>query len=90
MQYRSIVGSLLQAPWACGYAFLALVAYICRSWTSIQLITSTLHFFSLFLIHHLPESPRWLIVTNRVDEAEKIIRKARVSGKNVKLNNYPI
>uniref|UniRef100_A0A915NVG3 MFS domain-containing protein n=1 Tax=Meloidogyne floridensis TaxID=298350 RepID=A0A915NVG3_9BILA len=75
VQYRSIVGSLLQAPWACGYAFLALVAYIFRSWTSIQLITSTLHFFALFLVHHLPESPRWLIVTNRVDEAEKIIRK---------------
>jgi len=36
VQYRSIVGSLLQAPWACGYAFLALVAYIFRSWTSIQ------------------------------------------------------
>ncbi|CAK5074564.1 unnamed protein product [Meloidogyne enterolobii] len=77
VQYRSIVGSLLQAPWACGYAFLALVAYIFRSWTSIQLITSTLHFFALFLVHHLPESPRWLIVTNRVDEAEKIIRKLR-------------
>ncbi|KAL7080351.1 hypothetical protein ACQ4LE_000392 [Meloidogyne hapla] len=81
VQYRSIVGSLLQAPWACGYAFLALVAYLFRSWTSIQLITSTLHFFALFLVHHLPESPRWLIVTNRVDEAEKIIRKHVISTK---------
>ncbi|KAK6027543.1 hypothetical protein OSTOST_06423 [Ostertagia ostertagi] len=26
-EYRSIVGSLLQAPWACGYAFLALRYY---------------------------------------------------------------
>ncbi|KAL3115983.1 hypothetical protein niasHT_007283 [Heterodera trifolii] len=76
MQYRSVVGSLLQAPWACGYAFLALVAYIWRSWTSIQLITTVFHLLALFLIHHLPESPRWLIATNRVDEAEKIIRKA--------------
>uniref|UniRef100_A0A914HBQ3 Major facilitator superfamily (MFS) profile domain-containing protein n=1 Tax=Globodera rostochiensis TaxID=31243 RepID=A0A914HBQ3_GLORO len=76
MQYRSVVGSLLQAPWACGYAFLALVAYIWRSWTSIQLITTAFHLLALLLIHHLPESPRWLIATNRVDEAEKIIRKA--------------
>ncbi|CAD5212943.1 unnamed protein product [Bursaphelenchus okinawaensis] len=76
VKYRSIVGSLLQAPWACGYAFLALVAYICKSWSGIQMVTTVLHFLALFLIHHLPESPRWLIVMNRVDEAEKIIRKA--------------
>ncbi|KAI1709884.1 sugar transporter domain-containing protein [Ditylenchus destructor] len=76
VQYRSIVGSLLQAPWACGYAFLALVAYTLKSWVNIQLITTVLHFFALFLIHYLPESPRWLIVMNRVDDAEKIIRKA--------------
>uniref|UniRef100_A0A914C9G0 Major facilitator superfamily (MFS) profile domain-containing protein n=1 Tax=Acrobeloides nanus TaxID=290746 RepID=A0A914C9G0_9BILA len=75
-KYRSIVGCLLQAPWACGYAFLALVAYLCKSWVTIQLITCFLHFCALIFIHHLPESPRWLIVTNRVDEAEKIIRKA--------------
>lgn len=36
VKYRSIVGSLLQAPWACGYAFLALVAYITKSWVAIQ------------------------------------------------------
>ncbi|KAH7722766.1 CBN-OCT-2 protein, partial [Aphelenchoides avenae] len=76
VKYRSIVGSLLQAPWACGYAFLALVAYITKSWVAIQMITTVLHFFALFLIHYLPESPRWLIVMNKVDEAEKIIRKA--------------
>uniref|UniRef100_A0A7E4W5L9 MFS domain-containing protein n=1 Tax=Panagrellus redivivus TaxID=6233 RepID=A0A7E4W5L9_PANRE len=76
VKYRSIVGSLLQAPWACGYAFLALVAYLCKSWTQIQLITSCLHLCALILLHFLPESPRWLIVMNRIDEAAKIIRKA--------------
>lgn len=37
-EYRSIVGSLLQAPWACGYAFLALVAYLTKSWTAIHVL----------------------------------------------------
>jgi small-conductance mechanosensitive channel len=76
VKYRSLVGSLLQAPWALGYAFLALVAYLCKSWVKIQLVTTVLHFLALFLIHHLPESPRWLVVMNRIDEAERIIRRA--------------
>jgi OCT family organic cation transporter-like MFS transporter 4/5 len=76
VKYRSIVGSLLQAPWACGYALLAMIAYLCKSWKSIQLITSFLHLCALVLLHFIPESPRWLIVMNRIDEAALIIRKA--------------
>ncbi|CAD6193063.1 unnamed protein product [Caenorhabditis auriculariae] len=76
VKYRSIVGSLLQAPWACGYAFLALIAYMTKSWTAIHMITVFLHFFAMILIHFLPESPRWLILMDRVKDAEKIIRRA--------------
>uniref|UniRef100_A0A914WQR6 Major facilitator superfamily (MFS) profile domain-containing protein n=2 Tax=Plectus sambesii TaxID=2011161 RepID=A0A914WQR6_9BILA len=76
VKYRSMVGSLLQAPWACGYAFLALVAYMTKSWHTIQVISAVLHTASMILVHFLPESPRWLIVMNRVTEAENIIRSA--------------
>ncbi|KAF7635138.1 hypothetical protein Mgra_00005420 [Meloidogyne graminicola] len=75
-RYRAMVGSLLQAPWAVGYATLALIAYFCKSWQNIQLITAALHTLSICLICVLPESPRWLIVNNRVDEAENYIRRA--------------
>uniref|UniRef100_A0AC35F5I8 Major facilitator superfamily (MFS) profile domain-containing protein n=1 Tax=Panagrolaimus sp. PS1159 TaxID=55785 RepID=A0AC35F5I8_9BILA len=74
--YRAMVGSLLQAPWAVGYAFLALIAYFCKSWHYIQLITALLHTGSICLICVLPESPRWLIVNDRLVEAERYIRKA--------------
>ncbi|VDM78665.1 unnamed protein product [Strongylus vulgaris] len=82
VKYRSIVGSLLQAPWACGYAFLALVAYLTKSWTAIHMITVGLHCIALVFIHFLPESPRWLILMNRVEDAEKIIRKACKNNKS--------
>lgn len=35
-KYRAMVGSLLQAPWAVGYATLALIAYFSKSWQYIQ------------------------------------------------------
>uniref|UniRef100_A0A1I7XTJ4 MFS domain-containing protein n=1 Tax=Heterorhabditis bacteriophora TaxID=37862 RepID=A0A1I7XTJ4_HETBA len=84
VKYRSIVGSLLQAPWACGYAFLALIAYLTKSWTTIhvrnhvlnKMITVGLHCIALVFVHFLPESPRWLILVGRVEDAENIIRKA--------------
>lgn len=76
VKYRSIVGSLLQAPWACGYAFLALIAYQTKSWTSIHMVIVGIHVCSLCLIRYLPESPRWLILNDRVKDAEKIIRRA--------------
>ncbi|KHN82111.1 Organic cation transporter-like protein [Toxocara canis] len=76
MRYRAMIGSLLQAPWALGYAMLALIAYFCKSWQQIQLITAGLHTAAVLMVCVLPESPRWLIVNNRVEEAERYIRKA--------------
>lgn len=59
VRYRSIVGSLLQAPWALGYALLALVAYLSKSWDTIQMVTVVMHLLSIALLHLLPESPRY-------------------------------
>ncbi|CAJ0917626.1 unnamed protein product, partial [Mesorhabditis belari] len=76
VKYRAMIGSLLQAPWAVGYALLALLAYFCKSWKTIQTIAAGLHFCAVLIICTIPESPRWLIVSNRVAEAEEVIRKA--------------
>uniref|UniRef100_A0A8R1HN74 Major facilitator superfamily (MFS) profile domain-containing protein n=1 Tax=Caenorhabditis japonica TaxID=281687 RepID=A0A8R1HN74_CAEJA len=75
-KYRAMVGSMLQAPWALGYALLALIAYLTKSWKTIQVIAAGLHFLSIIFICSIPESPRWLMVQNRVSEAEEVIRKA--------------
>lgn len=72
--YRSTVGSFLQLPWAIGYTLLAGLAYLTRSWRTIQILTAMVHAVAIFLLCMVPESPRWLIVSNRVREAEVIIR----------------
>jgi len=74
--YRSTVGSLLQLPWAVGYTLLAGLAYWTRSWRTMQIITAAVHAVAVVLLCVVPESPRWLIVSNRVRDAEVIIRRA--------------
>ncbi|GMS82418.1 hypothetical protein PENTCL1PPCAC_4593 [Pristionchus entomophagus] len=76
IKYRSMVGSLLQAPWAVGYTLLALIAYLCKNWKVIQMICAIFHFVSVIFLCWLPESPRWLLVSDRLPEAEKVIRAA--------------
>ncbi|GMS84145.1 hypothetical protein PENTCL1PPCAC_6320, partial [Pristionchus entomophagus] len=77
-EYRSIVGSLMHAPWALGYALLALLGYLTKSWSAIHIAALSCHFIALIAIYFLDESPRWLIVQNKKShmiKAESIIRK---------------
>jgi hypothetical protein len=61
---------------------LAGVAYLVQDWVKLSLFTS-LPFFSYFLyLLIMPESPRWLLMKGRLEEALKILeRMARVNGK---------
>lgn len=58
-----------------------------RNWYSLSLATSVpfILLFSYWWI--IPESPRWLLSKNRIDEAEVIVQNmARVNGKIVPTN----
>ncbi|KAK0174417.1 hypothetical protein PV327_010186 [Microctonus hyperodae] len=61
--------------------------YILRNWYSLSLATSV-PFVLLFTYWWIiPESPRWLLSKNRIDEAEVIVQHmARINGKNVPKN----
>lgn len=71
-----MINGLLQASWGVGCIVLALVAYICQSWQHAQLTVAAFHIGALLMVCTLPESPRWLLVSNRVEEAERRIRRA--------------
>lgn len=78
-KYRNTVGYYVQISWGVVLLFpVALFAYYIRHWRYLQLAYSafglgTLLFYSERL---MPESPRWLILHERYDDAERVLYQA--------------
>ncbi|KAK7083076.1 hypothetical protein SK128_012595 [Halocaridina rubra] len=73
---RSYVGILLALPWALGTMAYPGIAYIIRDWYWLQVTMALPLVFLLPAAWLLDESPRWLIVRGRHEEALGIIQKA--------------
>ncbi|XP_042222762.1 steroid transmembrane transporter SLC22A24-like [Homarus americanus] len=83
-KYRSHVGSLYSIPWALGYMMLPGLAYLVRDWQMLQIALTIPNVFSIIYIWTLPESPRWLVVHGKKEEALKVLTKAAsVNGKTL-------
>ncbi|XP_068145259.1 organic cation transporter protein [Drosophila tropicalis] len=70
---RELVAILYQIPFNIGHASLAVFAYFIRTWRWFQF---SITIFSVVFIVYLclvPESPRWLFTTGRVDESIRIL-----------------
>ncbi|KAJ9586840.1 hypothetical protein L9F63_019559 [Diploptera punctata] len=86
-RYRTFAGMVICMFFALGLSLLALLGYLLRNWYTLSLATSVpfVLLFSYYWI--IPESPRWLLSKNRIDEAEEIVQTmARINGKKVSKN----
>ncbi|XP_043271399.1 organic cation transporter 1-like [Venturia canescens] len=86
-RYRTFAGMVICMFFATAMCLLALLGYLLRNWYSLSLATSVpfVLLFSYWWI--IPESPRWLLSKNRIDEAEVIVQHmARVNGRTVPTN----
>nr|XP_040572189.1 organic cation transporter protein-like [Lepeophtheirus salmonis] len=72
--YRTFAGMMICLFFAVALMILAGLAYIFNSWFSLALATSTPFVLLFSYWFFVPESPRWLLSYNRVEEAEVIIQ----------------
>ncbi|EZA57336.1 hypothetical protein DMN91_002573 [Ooceraea biroi] len=86
-RYRTFAGMVICMFFAIAMSLLALLGYMLRDWFSLSLATSVPFIFLFGYYWIIPESPRWLLSKNRIDEAEVIVQNmARINGKTVPTN----
>ncbi|XP_071133797.1 organic cation transporter protein-like [Mytilus edulis] len=72
---RSWAGLVFEFFWAAGAMILALAAYLIRDWRHLNLVMSVPPVLFLSYIWLVPESPRWLLIKGKIQEAEAILEK---------------
>nr|XP_053656596.1 organic cation transporter protein-like [Cherax quadricarinatus] len=73
---RSVAGVMLIVPWSMGMVAWGGLAYLLREWRMLQLTVSLTCFIFLPVLLFIDESPRWLAVQGRHQQAIKVLQKA--------------
>ena len=72
---RDVISAVFHIPFTTGHILLAAVGYIIRDYVYFQLFISLVNVILLFYICLLPESPRWLLVMNKTEQAVCLMEK---------------
>ncbi|XP_055634803.1 carcinine transporter [Toxorhynchites rutilus septentrionalis] len=80
--YRSFVTVMTCTFYTVGLMMLAGVTYLVRDWVKLTLYTSVPFLLYFLYLLVMPESPRWLLMKGKLEEALQILEKmAKVNGK---------
>ncbi|XP_023211273.1 organic cation transporter protein-like [Centruroides sculpturatus] len=81
---RCIIGMICGIFFSVALIVYTAAAYLLRDWFYISLMCSVPFIPILAYWWFVPESPRWLVSQNRIDEAEEIVQKiAKVNKKTI-------
>lgn len=72
---RDVVSALFHVPFTTGHILLAGIGYLIRDYTYFQLTISLSNVILLFYICVLPETPRWLLATNKTEQAIALMER---------------
>ncbi|CAH0603079.1 unnamed protein product [Chrysodeixis includens] len=82
--YRSFVTVMTCVFYTLGLILLSVITYLLRDWRSLALATSVPFFLYYLYWFVLPESPRWLLMREKLEEANIVLKTiARVNGKDL-------
>jgi len=81
VQYKTLAGVMIQAPFAVGMAVLSWFASYIKDWSTLQWIASAFTFIQLIFWWFTPESPRWLMAAGKNKKAQVIIDQAAKMNK---------
>ncbi|KAK7078545.1 hypothetical protein SK128_015727 [Halocaridina rubra] len=80
--YRSVCGIMIAAFFAVGIGIFSVLAASVSDWRTLSFICSVCGILFMLLPCYVPESPRWLIIHGRRDEAKAVLEHiARRNGK---------
>lgn len=74
-QYRGTAGAVLEIFWGITVIMMAGIAYLLPNWRHIQIAISVPSAVAVFYIWLVPESLRWLMLKNRIEDARKIVTR---------------
>ena len=80
-QHRTVTSALVNISWSAGTLILVLLAHFIRDWRHLQLAFFIFSLTSVVFFFLVIESPRWLLVSGRADEAvDAVMRIAKING----------
>jgi len=68
---RAMLSMIIWATYAMSFCLMALVSYFMQRWREMRLVLTIPSFLLLLLWRFIPESPRFLHINGRTDEAIK-------------------
>ncbi|XP_037922443.1 organic cation transporter protein-like isoform X2 [Hermetia illucens] len=80
-KWREVFSVVYQIPFNMGHLLLPLFAYFIRDWRYFQFAISIPSVILISYYWLVPESPRWLFTTGKIDEAAVILEKAAKQNK---------
>ena len=90
-KYTMFVGIAIHIPFPLGELLLGIEAYYIRDWYTLHLVAYTPVLILLSLWFFIPESPRWLLATGKIEEAEKVIQKgAAINGRTLPEDTFKV